>query len=202
MDVLDGRGMRWTIERRFAPWRRVVRPVSLVTGRYPSDVPVWPVEEPPAQPRGRLSRREKAVVAALAPLALLDVLRTVAAYVFGGLLALPVVALELVVLGAAGSVLGLLRLAGLARYRVEVTCRTGHLLHAETVLLVRGRRRARQLVEELAARRRGATRSFWPTRLAAGVSVRSHRSIWQASANWIGGRDGQGARRQRAALDG
>ncbi|MGB3439391.1 MAG: hypothetical protein WBA97_11630 [Actinophytocola sp.] len=186
-EVLDARGLRWTIERRGTPWRRAVRPVSLVAGRYPRHTLDWPVEEPPDEPRERtrLSRGEKAIVVALAPLAIFDALKAVVGYVIGGLLALPVVVLELALLAVAAAGLAPLRAVGLVRYRVDVTCRTGRYLHAETVLLVRGRRRARQLAHELAAGRQGARKSFWPTRLPDDVTVRAHRSIWQSSAEWV-----------------
>jgi hypothetical protein len=49
---------------------------------------------------------------------------------------------------------------------------------------VHGRRRAQQLVEQLAADRFAAHRPFRPNKLP-GVTVRSHRSIWQAPDKWV-----------------
>jgi hypothetical protein len=40
-------------------------------------------------------------------------------------------------------------------------------------------------VEELAADRYAAQRPFRPTNLPAGVTVRSHRSIWQPPDKWV-----------------
>ena len=105
--------------------------------------------------------------------------------VLAAILMFPLLALELALLGIAGMCLGLVRAAGLARQRVDVTCWSGHHLHSETVLLMHGRRRARQLVEQVAAERSAAPRSFEPSKLPADVTVRSHRSIWQAPDKWI-----------------
>jgi hypothetical protein len=105
------------------------------------------------------------------------------------LLASPVIAVELLALGVGGAGLSVARGLGLARYRVDVIAHTGELLHSETTLLIRGRGNAADLVTEVAEERTGAEQSFHPDGLPdlvrADVTVRSHRSVWQSSAEWV-----------------
>lgn len=180
--VLDAKGREWTVEQRRTPWRQLVRPLALITGSRSHNRLTRPeartAEPSPGEPR---SRGWKVAAVLLAPLVVVEGIGSVLCLI----VMLPLAALELVLLGIAGLCLGLARGAGLARQRVDVTCRTGHHLHSATVLLVHGRRQARQLVEELAADRCSAERAFWPAQLSAGVTIRSHRSIWQGPDKWF-----------------
>lgn len=180
--VPDAKGREWTVEKRYTPWQRLVQPVALITESYPHHDLAWP-ETQPAEPSPREPRSPGSMVAAgvLMPLLMVESI----GMLLLPIIMLPFVALELALLGVAGFCLGLARAAGLARQRVDVTCWTGHRLHSETVLLVHGRRRARQLVGKLATERYDAQRPFWPHKLPADVTVRSHRSIWHAPDKWI-----------------
>lgn len=185
--VLDSKGREWAIEKRCTPWHRLVRPVDLITESYPhrrlTAPEAQPAESSPADPSPRepwsLGLKVAAVV--LTPLVVVESIGVLFLPIF----MFPFVTLELALLGIAGFCLWLARAAGLARQRVDVTCWTGRHLHSETVLLVHGQRRARQLVEELVADRFAAQRPFSPTKLPADVTVRSQRSIWQSPDKWI-----------------
>lgn len=85
---------------------------------------------------------------------------------------LPLVVLETVALFVAGAVLAVPRALGLVRHRVDVLEHIGRHLYSDTILLVRGRRRARQLVEAVRDERRGATEPFRPDGLPGDVEVR------------------------------
>jgi hypothetical protein len=186
--VLDAKGHRWTIERRFTPWYRLVRPVAYIMDKYP-DLALTPPpgsapEQPLASPPPQWSRGEKIAFAVIAAVFAPYVVGQVLMMLIAWILVWPVAALELSLVAVTGSCLELLRAVRLVRHRVDVTCWTGPRLHSETILLVRGSRRARQLVAALAAERFDAPRSFRPTALPADVTVRLHRSIWQASGEW------------------
>jgi hypothetical protein len=177
-------GRRWFIERRYSPWRLVVRPDALLYGRYPRRTLTLPPRDP-APPRRSQSRRENVVVAAWTALSLPQIfVRAVVVSVLFAC-AVPCTVAEVVVRAVVSLGLAALRAAGLARHRVDVVARTGLLLHSETVLLVRGGRRARRLVGELWAERDTATRAFRPGCVPADVVVRSHRTVWQSSAEWV-----------------
>lgn len=184
--VIDAKGNQWTIEQRWTPWRRRVRMEFLFDPR-PERLALPEAQAAEQPPRESWSRgRQVALGVALTPLVVFDGVGLVVVSVF----VVPVAALELVLLGIVGLCLGLVRATGLVRQRVEITCRTGHLLHSRTVLLVHGHRRARRLVDELAMERYEAKRPLSPTTLPADVSVRAHRSIWNSPETWIPKRRG------------
>jgi hypothetical protein len=175
--VRDAKGRQWTVRKRFSPWRRVVRPMAYMLGlnaRRELSLP------PPPLPKEKKTVADRVIEVLLAPLAYHEAIGPALVW----LLVSPVIAVELAALGVGGGILAVLRAAGLARYRVEVIAHTRPALHSETVLLVRGR--AAELVTELAESLAGAERSFHPGGLPDDVTVRSHRSIWQSSAEWVG----------------
>jgi hypothetical protein len=177
--VRDANGRHWTVDPRFSPWRRVVRPMAYMLGLNPRRALSTP--PPPPPPAAEKTVGDRVIEVLLAPIAYHEAIGPALLW----LIASPVIAVELVALGVGGAGLAVARAAGLARYRVEVICHTRPALHSETVLLVRGRQRATELVAGLAADRDGAERSFHPGGLPAGVTVRAHRSIWQSSAEWV-----------------
>jgi hypothetical protein len=161
MKITDAKGREWTVERRFAPWRRVLRLFALAAGRYNR----WP---PRDGSRGYLDAEGQLVV-----------------FVYGvllGVILLPVTLLELLALAVAGWVLAGLRAAGRARYRIDVIGYDGGHVYSATVLLTKDPDR---LVEALTTQRRGAEHAFRPAGLPDGVEVRSHRSLWQSTAEWV-----------------
>lgn len=180
--VRDAKGRQWTVGLRFSPWRRVVRPMAYLLGLNPRRELSTPPPPPPAEEKKTVADRVIEVL--LAPLAYQEAIGPALVW----LLVSPVIAVELVALGVGGAVLAAARSTGLARYRVEVVAHSRPALHSETVLLVRGWARAAELVTELAEDRDGADRSFHPNVLPDDVTVRSHRSIWQSSAEWVSAR--------------
>ena len=176
--VRDAKGRRWTVRLRFSPWRRVVRPMAYMLGLNPRRELSTP---PPPPPEEKKTVGDRVMEVLLAPIAYHEAIGPALLW----LIASPVIAAELVALGIGGAGLAAARAVGLARYRVEVIAHTRPALHSETVLLVRGRDRAAELVSQLAADRDGAERSFHPDDLPDDVAVRSHRSIWQSSAEWV-----------------
>jgi hypothetical protein len=182
--VQDMAGRRSFIERRYSPWRLVVRPDAVLYGRYPRRTLALPPRDP-APPRRSKSRKENVALAALLALSLPEAV--MCAVIISVLFAcvVPFTVAEVVVRAVASLGLAAVRAAGLARHRVDVVSRTGILLHSETVLLVRGGRRARRLVGELWDERDTATRTFQPGCVPADVVVRRHRTVWQSSAEWV-----------------
>lgn len=178
MRVRDAKGRTWTVRTRFSPWRRVVRVWSHMTGRNARRELSMPPRLPPPGPEKTAGDRVMEIL--LLPFACYEAIGPALVW----LLVLPVTLAELAVLGVAGAGLAVARLTGLARYRVDVVAHTGFLLHSETTLLVRGRGRARELVAEVGRERAGAGRSFHPGELPGDVTVRTHRSVWQASTEW------------------
>jgi hypothetical protein len=161
--VTDGKGRVWVVKRRFAPWRRVLRLFALATGRY---------REGQWRPRSTQSS--------------LDAEGSLVVLVYGSLLGvvlLPLTLLELAAQGIAGGVLAALRASGVARYRVDVLGLVDKYVHSETVLLVRKDPGA--LVEAIAAERNGAGQSFQVDTLPEDVHVERHRSLWQATSEWV-----------------
>ncbi len=181
--VQDVAGRRWFIERRYSPWRLVVRPDAVLHGKYPSRTLTLPPRVP-APPRRR-SRKENLGLAGVVVVSLPEaiLMAVVVSVLFA--LVVPFTVAEVIVRAVASAGLAVLRAAGLARHRIDVVSRTGLLVHSETVLLVRGRRRARLVVGELWDERDTATRPFRPECVPADVTVRSHRSVWQSSAEWV-----------------
>lgn len=178
--VRDAKGRQWTVGTRFSPWRRVVRPMAYMLGLNPRrELSIPPPAPPPAEKK---TVADRVIEVLLAPLTYQEAIGPALVW----LLVSPVIAVELVALGVGGAVLAVARSMGLARYRVEVIAHTRPALHSETVLLVRGR--ASELVTELASALAGAERSFHPNGLPDDVTVRSHRSIWQSSAEWVSAR--------------
>ncbi|GAB1508620.1 hypothetical protein [Actinophytocola sp. KF-1] len=178
--VRDAKGRQWSVGLRFSPWRRVVRPMAYMLGRNPRRELSTP---PAAPPERKKSTADRVVEVLAAPIVYSEAIGPAIVW----LLASPLIAAELVALGAGGAGLAVARALGMARYRVEVVAHTGFLLHSETALLVRGRARAGELVARLAEDRAGAGSSFHPDGLPADVTVRAHRSIWQSSAEWVAG---------------
>lgn len=182
--VLDAKGRTWAVGLRFSPWRRVVRPMAYMLGRNPRRELSVPPPKPPEQEKKTVTDRVIEVL--LAPIVYAEAIGPAIVW----LLASPVIAVELLALGVGGAGLAVARALGLARYRVDVEARTGDLLHSETTLLVRGRGNAADLVTAVAAERTGAEQSFHPNVLPDDVTVRSHRSVWQSSADWVTVRTG------------
>jgi hypothetical protein len=178
--VRDAKGRQWTVGLRFAPWRRVVRPMAYMLGLNPRRELSLP--PPPPPPEEKKTVVDRVIEVLLAPFTYQEAIGPALVW----LLVSPVIAVEVLALGVGGAVLAAARAMGLARYRVEVVAHTHPALHSETVLLVRGRARAVALVTELAEALAGADRSFHPGGLPDDVTVRSHRSIWQSSAEWVG----------------
>jgi len=150
----------WVVVRRFAPWRRVLRLFAWAVGRYRHRQ--WPRSDKPSS---------------------LDAEGELVALVYKVLLAvilLPLTLLELLAWAVAGGVLAALRAAGLARYRVDVLGYKGDQLYSETVLLTH-----KGLVDTIRHERRNAQHAFRPDWLPEDVQVRSHRSLWQASSEWV-----------------
>jgi hypothetical protein len=176
--VRDAKGRQWTVGPRFSPWRRVVRPMAYLLGLNPRRELSTP---PPPPPEEKKTAGDRVIEVLLAPITYSEAMGPALLW----LVASPVIAVELVALGIGGAVLAVARATGRARYRVEVIAHTRPALHSETVLLVRGRHRAAELMTELAADRAGAERSFHPDGLPDDVTVRSHRSVWQSSAEWV-----------------
>jgi hypothetical protein len=176
--VRDAKGRRWTVGPRFSPWRRVVRPMAYMLGLNPRRELSTP---PPAPPEEKKTVGDRVMEILLAPIVYHEAIGPALLW----LVASPVIAVELIALGIGGAGLAAARTVGLARYRVEVIAHTWPALHSETVLLVRGRERAAELVTEVAERLDGADRSFHPDVLPEDVTVHSHRSIWQSSAEWV-----------------
>ena len=178
--VRDAKGRQWTVGPRFSPWRRVVRPMAYMLGLNPRrELSIPPPPPPPAEKK---TVADRVIEILLAPLTYQEAIGPALVW----LLVSPVIAVEVLALGVGGAGLAAARSMGLARYRVEVIAHTRPELHSETVLLVRGRARATELVTELAEALAGADRSFHPGGLPDDVTVRSHRSIWQSSAEWVG----------------
>lgn len=177
--VRDAKGRAWTVTPRFSPWRRVVRPMAYMLGRNPRRELSTPPPPPPAPERKTVGDRVIEVL--LAPLTYQEAIGPALVW----LVLSPVILAELAALGVVGAGLAVARTTGLARYRVDLVACTSELLHSESTFLVRGRERARELVIELAEERTGAERSFHPGGLPEDVTVRSHRSIWQSSAEWV-----------------
>jgi hypothetical protein len=180
--VRDAKGRQWTVGLRFSPWRRVVRPMAYMLGLNPRRELSTP--PPPPPPEEKKTVGDRVIEVLLAPLAYHEAIGPALVW----LLVSPVIAVELVALGVGGAVLAAARSMGFARYRVEVVAHTRPALHSETVLLVRGQARAAELVTELAEDLAGADRSFHPDGLPDDVTVHSHRSIWQSSAEWVNAR--------------
>jgi len=183
--VRDAKGRTWTVERRFSPWRRVVRPTAYLFRNNPGrklSTPPPPVDEPPKETK---TAGDRLIDVLLAPLVYQEAIVVLVGRGLVCLPALPFVLAELVALGVAGAVLSVVRATGGAPYRVDLIAHTGHELHSETTLLVRGRDRARELVAELADDRTGAERAFHPDTLPADVTGHTHRSVWQSSAEWV-----------------
>jgi hypothetical protein len=166
MAVLDAKERKWAVTLRFMPWRRVLRLFALATGRYRYGH--WP----PRPGSGSYLDAEGALVVALFGLVLAVVL-------------LPLTLLELLAQVVGGAVLAALRASGWVRYRVDVLGYEGDYLQSKTVLLVRGGRRARRLVDTVTDERRGAEHAYRPGGLPEGVEVREHRSMWQSSGDWV-----------------
>lgn len=179
--VLDAKGRQWSIGLRFSPWRRVVRPMAYMLGRNPRrELSIPP---PSSQVPEKKTAVDRVIEVLLAPIVYSEAIGPGIVW----LLASPVIVVELAALGVVGAGLAVTRATGRARYRVDVVAHTGDLLHSETTLLIRGRGNAADLVTEVAEERTGAEQSFQPDGLPADVTVRSHRSIWQSSADWVTG---------------
>lgn len=183
--VRDAKGRQWSIGPRFSPWRRVVRPMAYMLDRNPRRELSIPPPKPP-EPEKKTTA-DRVIEVLLAPIAYSEAIGPAIVW----LLASPVIAVELAALGIGGAGLSVARAAGLARYRVDVVAHTDELLHSETTLLIRGRGNTADLVTEVAEERAGAEQSFHPDGLPAEiideVTVRSHRSVWQSSADWVMG---------------
>ncbi|TDV41419.1 hypothetical protein [Actinophytocola oryzae] len=165
MRFTDAKGREWTVEWRFAPWRRVLRFFALAAGRYRYGR--WPHGD------GTSS---------------LDAEGSLVVLLYGSLLGIvlsPLTLLELLAQLTSGAVLAALRAAGLARYRVDVRALSDHYLHSETVLYVRGGDRAGWLTSAIGDERQGAEQAFRPDWLPDDVEVRTHRSLWQSTAEWV-----------------
>lgn len=166
MNVADEAGRRWRITAPVLPWR------SWIVRKLRRDEELVPVPKRDFPAETRTDWVEVVLGLVFRP----DI-------VLGGILLSPFLLAELVVRLVIAGPLWVARRLGWARGKVEVVGHTGGLRHSHTVLLVRGPTAG--VVEEIAADRTGATRSFHPSALTAPVEVRSHRSIWQASSEWV-----------------
>lgn len=176
--VRDAKGRTWTVELRFSPWRRVVRPSAYLFRNNPRrklSTPPPPVDAPPEEKK---TAGDRVIDVLLAPLVYQEAIVVLVGRGLVCLPALPFVLAELLALGVAGAGLAVVRATGGAPYRVDVVAHTDHALHSDTTLLVRGRDRARDLVAELAEEREGAERAFHPDWLPDDVTVHAHRSVW------------------------
>ncbi|MFL6124948.1 hypothetical protein [Actinophytocola sp.] len=157
----------WTVVRRLAPWRRVFRLFAWALGRYRHRQ--WP-RDPSRDGQSSLDAEGELV-----------------AFVYKSLLAvllLPLTVLELLAWAAAGGVLSLLRKWGLVRYRLDVLGYKEDKLYSETVLLVRGKRLP-WLLDALKGDRRVNEHAFRPNWLPDDIEVRTHRSLWQSTGEWV-----------------
>lgn len=153
----------WAVVRRFGPWRRVFRLFAWALGRY----------------RHRQWSRETQ--------SSLDAEGQLVALVYKLLLAvilLPLTVLELLAWAVAGGVLAALRKTGPARYRVDVLGYQKDRLYSETVLLVQ-KKRLRWLLDALNGDRRANEHAFRPDWLPDDIEVRTHRSLWQSTGEWV-----------------
>lgn len=165
MNVVDSAGRTWSVRER----RLLGRPWLLNRLNRDQELVPAPKSVPPPRPRHRV---QDVAVALLTPdgMALTIVL-------------LPVFLLETAVRLVGGAVLLVGRLLGLTKSRVEVIAHTVMGRHSVTVLAA-APRDAKKLIADIAAERTGATRSFHPDGLPAGVTVVEHRSVWQSSDQW------------------
>lgn len=166
MKISDDAGRRWRITAPFLPWR------SWFVRMIKRDEKLVPVPGPDYPTKDRTDWVEVVLGLMFRP----DVL-------LGGILLSPFLLAELVLRLLIALPLSAARRLGWARGKVEVIGHTAGLRHSYTVLLTRAP--AADVVAEIAAERAAATRSFHPSVLDSPVEVRSHRSIWQASSEWV-----------------
>ncbi|RSM61465.1 hypothetical protein DMH03_22615 [Amycolatopsis sp. WAC 01376] len=122
MKVFDLEGREWTVDRRFAPWRRWVQPIAGLTGGYRQHklTADWkfPADDSMEEPEGEFVH--KVARGLLGTLAVVEILVHVPVYVLLGLLLLPFLALELLCQGVAGSFARIVRWFRKAPARVDV----------------------------------------------------------------------------------
>lgn len=118
MKVFDLEGREWTVERRFAPWRRWVQPIAGLTGGYRQHklTTDWkfPDDNSKEEPEGGFVH--KVARGLWGTLGVVEML----VYVPLGLLLLPFLALELLCQGVAGSFARFVRWFRKAPTRVDV----------------------------------------------------------------------------------
>ncbi|MFD5094946.1 hypothetical protein ACFWMR_30395 [Amycolatopsis thailandensis] len=129
MKVFDPEGREWTIDRRFAPWRRWVQPFALFKGGYRRYrlAPDWWLDfDDASEVRAvEAERRDDGALAKVATglfglLVVAEALVQLPVYVLLGLLLLPFLLLELLGQGIAGSVAMAVRRFRRAPGRVDV----------------------------------------------------------------------------------
>ncbi|WP_181775740.1 hypothetical protein [Amycolatopsis pittospori] len=128
MKVIDPEGRKWEINRRFAPWRRWVQPFAALTGGYrrykiTADWTLY-LKDLPVDRDGREDAEDgpmsKAAGGLLAVLVLLQALVEFPVYLLLGIALVPVMVLEMLCQGVAGSVAWAIRWFRKAPERVDV----------------------------------------------------------------------------------
>jgi len=128
MKVIDSKGRKWEINRRFAPWRRWVQPFAALTGGYrhykvTADWTLY-LKDLPIGREGREDSTEstaaKAATGLLAVVVLLQALVEFPVYLLLGIALVPVMVLEMLGQGVAGAVARAVRWFRKAPERVDV----------------------------------------------------------------------------------
>lgn len=220
LDVRDASGQGWRVTRRFVPWMRVIQPFNTIEFDYRRRAVTHRGTARDDNPRvKRKARREqRQQQAANKPSGCLSwlwrapvlLLWLAVAYVVEAvvgflqfivwLILFPLWVVEQAIALLVGAGLWLARVTGIARSRVDVIGWWGHgaKMNSLTVILVRGRGAAHQLVRTIAAERETSHGPFDPARdpaagrilAEAGAEVSQHDSIWLASVNPMAPRRG------------
>ncbi|HET6287274.1 MAG TPA: hypothetical protein VFG15_11010 [Amycolatopsis sp.] len=122
MKVIDLEGREWTVDRRFAPWRRWVQPMAGLTGGYRQHKLTADWKFPTDDGIGEREEESvpKVALGLWGALATVEMLLHLPVYLLLGLLQLPVLALELLCQGVAGSFARMVRWFRKAPRRVDV----------------------------------------------------------------------------------
>ncbi|MFJ8916267.1 hypothetical protein [Amycolatopsis sp. NPDC102389] len=187
MKVIDLEGREWTVDRRFAPWRRWVQPLAGLTGGYRQHkiTADWAFPKVERE-EGSLN---KVAVGLWVVVAIADTLVHLPVYLLLGLLLLPFLALELLCQGVAGAFARIVRWFRKAPARVDVAGwhKEHRSLASLTVLRVHDDL-AVPLVAELSGLLRGRVR-FDPSDPAVrealtrfGARVERHRTLLRRRA--------------------
>jgi hypothetical protein len=171
--ITDKTGRRWTVARRWSPWRRVVQPINIPFRGYLRYGVTVPVPRGPSrwERRGRKTVSSESFLGAVAEFAG-EIARGLAglvwlvAVVVGWLVLLPCAVVEFCAQVVAGVVLWLLRLTRCVRSRVDVVSHypRGGAISSLTVLTVSGFGEAGRLARAVAEEREAARTPFDPHR--------------------------------------